>query len=126
MTRKPPGVLLLATTLSAGLLVSGCGGGGSTGDKAAFCRDNATLNAKSVKVTNKADTVKFFADNIATIDHFGKVAPSDIRGDAKKMVSAAHAVISNKNATLFENPPVAKSAATVNKYCAPAASTSTT
>lgn len=124
MTTKPT-LTVLAAALSAALLVAGCGGG-SKSTKAAFCRDNATLNAKSAKVTKKADTVRFFVDNIATIDHFGKVAPADIAADAQKMVRAAHDVISKKNAAAFENLSIATAARNVDKYCAPPSSTSTT
>ncbi|HEY5013398.1 MAG TPA: hypothetical protein VIK61_11930 [Acidimicrobiia bacterium] len=124
MTTKPT-FTVLAAALSAALLVAGCGGG-SKSSKADFCRDNATLNAKSAKMTSRADTVKFFEENIATIDHFGKVAPADIATDAKKMVRAAHDVISKKSAAPFENGSIATSARTVDKYCGPPASTTTT
>jgi hypothetical protein len=117
MSRKP-NALLLAVALGATLIGAACGGGGGgKGDKAAFCLDNATLNTKAEKAKSLSDIVTIFKANKATIDDFGKQAPSEIKADAKALVEAANKVISTGNAQAFGDSAVSAAGKRVDKYC---------
>jgi hypothetical protein len=124
MTTKPT-LTLLAAALSAILLVAGCGGGGSKSTKAAFCGDNASLNNGTQKATDIAGVIAYFKANVATIDDFGKNAPSDIKADAQKLVAAAHKVIDSGDIKAFTDTAVANAGKHVDSYCGTATTTST-
>jgi hypothetical protein len=119
--------MLLACALGASLLAAGCsGGGGSKPDKAAFCRDNATLNTQSAKAKSLADVAKIFKANEATIDDFQKHAPADIRTDANTLVNAAHKVISTGSTKAFSVTATAAAGTRVDNYCAKSSGATTT
>jgi hypothetical protein len=127
MTRKTRkcSVLMLASALGLSLLAAGCGGG-STTDKAAFCHDNAMLNAKAQKITSVATAVSIFQANLSTIDDFGKKAPTDIKADAKKLVDAAHSVVASGNVKAFSDSATAAAGKRVDSYCGKSAPVTTT
>jgi hypothetical protein len=121
---RTPARLILAVALGATLLAAGCGGGSkSPGDKAAFCKDDATLNTASAKATSLADVVTIFKANAATIDDFAKQAPADIKDDATTLVTAAHKVISSGDATLFGGPTTEAAGKRVDAYCSKSTAT---
>jgi hypothetical protein len=125
MTRRPI-ISLLAAVLGAMLFAAGCGGGSKGSDKAAFCKDNAILNAKTATVSSLAEVAKLFKANVATIDDFGKKAPADIKADAQKLVDAAHKVISTGDASVFADNAVANAGKHVDTYCGQGTTTPTT
>jgi hypothetical protein len=120
-----PTVALLAAAVSAVLLVAGCGGSGAKSTKAAFCSDNATLNTGTQKATDVAGVIAYFKANVATIDDFGRNAPSDIKADAQKLVTAAHKVIDSGDIKAFTDNAVAAAGKHVDSYCGTGATTTT-
>jgi ABC-type oligopeptide transport system substrate-binding subunit len=126
MIRKPV-LLLLALTLGAATLAAcgSSGGSASKASKAAFCRDNTKLSSSTQKATSLADIVKIFKANVATIDDFGKTAPADIAADAKKLVDAAHKVISTGDTKAFSDTATSDAGKRVDTYCGKSTTTTT-
>ena len=79
--------------------MSGCGGGGSDGDKSRFCRDTSVLG-KATAPVGVPDTAEKDAQMLsilkgvqATINDLVKTAPGEIRTDAQLLVETMNAAI---------------------------------
>ena len=92
------GVALFSVVAVA--VLAGCGSSsGSAANKTKFCQDTATL-AKAVAPVGAPDTpekdaqiLKIFKANQATLDDFGKTAPSDISTDAQLLLQTINAAV---------------------------------
>jgi hypothetical protein len=117
MTRRVSMALVLPL-LSLGLL-AGCGGSGSaTGDKTAFCADNAKLDAASNGVTTPAAAMAALEANKSTIVDFGKNAPPDIKKQADILVTTSLAAIAANDPSKIENNTAyAAAGSAVDAYC---------
>ncbi len=80
------------------LLLGSSSSSSSSASKAAFCKDNATLDKATASVTNANQLLQALKANQSTITDFGKVAPSAIKSDAEVLVSGANAAISANSA----------------------------
>ena len=89
-------VLSSAVALAA---LAGCGSSASTASKTKFCEKVASLNKLLAPVgapdtpEKDAQFLKIFKDNMATVDDFGKTAPSDIKTDAVLFMNTIKAVV---------------------------------
>jgi hypothetical protein len=134
-------LLVVAFTMTAALLAAGCGSSASkgatgntdsttaaasSGNKTAFCRDNATLNTKSQAATSVAEVITIFKNNVAVIDDFGKQAPANISADAHTIVVAAHKVISSGSITAFGATAIGTAGKRVDTYCGVSSGSTTT
>lgn len=92
----------------------------TSGDKAAFCRDNAAIDQGIIAngtLASAAGLLAYFEANQETIDDFGRTAPSDIRDDAQFLVDAVHAAISANDGTSLAGAEVQDAGARVDDYC---------
>jgi hypothetical protein len=136
-------LLVVAFIMIAALIAAGCGSSASkgasgstgsttttaaasSGDKAAFCRDNATLNTKSQAATSIAQVITIFKSNVAVIDDFAKQAPAAISADAHAIVAAAHKVISTGSITAFGASAIGAAGKRVDTYCGVTSGSTTT
>ena len=89
----------------------------ATGDKVAFCADNATLDKASAGASTPAELVPLLKTNQSTISDFGDKAPADIRSDAMILVTAANNAITSGDATGFTTTAVQTAGQSVDTYC---------
>jgi hypothetical protein len=119
-------VRFLGTGLVCATLISACSSGsGSTGsttssasgDKTAFCNDNATLDKASSPVQQPSDLIPVLKANQATINDFKANAPSDIASSADALVTAANNAIASGDASGFTTQAIQAAGTKVDAYC---------
>lgn len=117
--RRPSGSILCAISIVAAL--AGCGSSSSSStavaSKTSFCADNAKLNQATAANSTLGELLSTLKANRATIDDFGRVAPSDIRAKAQLLVSGAHTAIQNNTAAAFATAKYVNTGTAVNAYC---------
>jgi hypothetical protein len=117
--RRPPRSLPAA--VAATVLLAGCGGSASSSTAAAsktsFCADNAKLNQATAANSTLDQLLSTLKANQATIDDFGRTAPSDIKAKAQLLVSGAHAAIKVNTAAAFATAKYVDTGKTVDAYC---------
>src|SRR3954468_5963418 len=75
----------------------------SSGDKTAFCKTNADLDAATSSITNPSDLQKVFKDNSSKLDDALKQAPPEVKADTQKLVDAAKKVAETGDITPFQS-----------------------
>lgn len=102
-------------------LLAGCGGSSSSsssGDKTAFCQDNAKLDAATASATTPDEALAALKANQSTIDDFAKNAPADIKAQADVLVSTSKAAIAaNDSSGLANNAKFSAAGTAVDSYC---------
>ena len=112
-----------AVSLAAVTMLAGCGGGSSSSSstaaasKAAFCRDNATIDKATASATTAPELLKGLKATQSTIADFAKAAPSAISAKAQVLVDGANAAIKANDASAFATPKFVDAGKAVNSYC---------
>ena len=114
--------------LMAALVGGACGGGSSSnGDKTAFCKTNADINAKLQGVTSESEAIGVFKSFESQFDSYVKNAPSEVKADAQKQVDAARKAIKDNNASNIPNDQdLQKAGDHIDTFCGQKSSSSST
>jgi hypothetical protein len=108
---------------AAGVILCGCGssssssGSGAKPSKAAFCGDNAKLNKSTASANSASSAIKALKTNEATIQAFGRDAPSAISAQAQVLVNGAMAAIKANSPAPLANPKFQAAGEAVDKFC---------
>lgn len=102
---------------------SGSASAGAAADKAAFCQDNADLDAASKDVTTPDQLVQVFKANASKLDDFLKHAPDEVKADADTLVTAAKQVVADNKADALDSPAVQAAGDHVNTFCGSSSTT---
>jgi hypothetical protein len=125
MIRNRSGALAAACVFVT--MLAACGGGGSSanGDKTAFCKTNAEINAQVGNVTSLDQLTTALKNVQGKLDAFLKAAPPEVRNDAQLLVNAAQKAISTNDVTPFQNDTNLQAAGThVDSFCGQSSSSS--
>ena len=119
--------IALAFVLMTIALVASCSSDSksSNGDKAAFCKTNGELNSATNNITSPADLASAFKANSSKLDDALKNAPSEIKADVQKLVTAAKQVASSGDPSPFINDQSLQTAGQrVDAFCGQSSSSS--
>src|SRR3954469_20232306 len=88
---KAPAALLLLVLLAAAC--SSSGGSKADGDKTAFCKTNASINADLQKANSAEDALGVFKKFEKDLDAYLKNAPAEVKSAAQTQVDFARQAI---------------------------------
>jgi hypothetical protein len=115
------GVALALFSVVAVAPLAGCSSSGSAVNKTKFCDDVATIDKLLAPVgapdtpDKDAQFVKIFKDNLATVNDFGKTAPSAIKADSVLLTNTINAVVKANSMDGF--PAGAEAGGRMGAYC---------
>jgi hypothetical protein len=113
-----------AFVLSLALVAACSSSSSSNGNKDAFCKDNATLDAVTSHATSLSQLPQIFKDNRSTIDDFQKNAPSSVKSDADLLANAAKKAADTGDASAFSNSDLQSAGQRVDEFCGQGSSSS--
>jgi hypothetical protein len=97
----------------------------SNGNKTAFCKFNADVNAKLANVTSADEALQVFKDLESGFDDYLKNAPSEVKADAQVQVDAARKAIKDNDASSIPNDSKVQAAGEhVDTFCGQKSSSS--
>jgi hypothetical protein len=112
---KAPIVALLFV-LAAGAC-SSSGGSKADGDKSAFCKTNAEINAELTKVTSADEALAAIKGQEGKFDAYVKNAPSEVKAEAQLQVETARKAIDKDDATLLSDAKIQTAGEKVDSFC---------
>ena len=113
-------VSVVVVCLLAAIIGGACSSGSSSsnGDKAAFCKVNADINAKLTGATSESQFLDLLKSVQGQFDSYLKNAPSEVKADAQLQVDTARKAIKDNDASQIPNDTKLQAAGNhVDTFC---------
>jgi hypothetical protein len=110
-------VAMVAAVLVLPLAAAGCSKDSSNGDKVAFCKLNAQIDAVLDTVASEEEAFVAFTKVLPTMDRGLTQAPDAIKSDVQEAVNAIRHGLDIKDLSALSSPDLDAASEHIRQYC---------